>query len=216
MSTPKVRLTIKGTILVTLAAAQLLGRPGDISFEGDLACLGGDTEKSVSLPDIAHVADFGKHGITLPKGHQGRDRHVELPRARTRRVRDRRARRARRGRPETGGVTILRYVIGHGCGNVIDPPLVNGQVLGGFAHGIGNARYEEPVYDVEARPQAASHLDHALVPATEVPEAELFPIHTPSPLNPLGVKGTGEGGTTPAPAAIANAVEDALRPPAGA
>jgi carbon-monoxide dehydrogenase large subunit len=114
--------------------------------------------------------------------------------------------------PETGGVTILRYVIGHDCGNVINPLLVDGQVLGGFAHGIGNAMYEEPVYDAEGQPQAASYLDYALVSAAEVPNAELFHIHTPSPLNPLGVKGAGEGGTIPAPATIANAVEDALRP----
>jgi carbon-monoxide dehydrogenase large subunit len=73
--------------------------------------------------------------------------------------------------------------------------------------------YEEPCYGEEdAQPQAASYLDYSLVSANEVPNAELFHLHTPSPLNPLGAKGAGEGGTIPAPAAIANAVEDALRP----
>jgi len=194
-------------------AAQLLGGdPCDVSFEGDLACLGGDLEKSVSLLDIARVANIGKHGITLPKGiRAGLETSSYFAPERAAYASGAHAALVEVD-PETGGVTILRYVIGHDCGNVINPLLVDGQVLGGFAHGIGNAMYEEPVYDAEGQPQAASYLDYALVSATEVPNAELFHIHTPSPLNPLGVKGAGEGGTIPAPAAIANAVEDALRP----
>lgn len=198
--------------LADTAALLLGGDPGDVTFDGDLACLGGDREKSVSLLDIARVANIGKHGITLPKGIKA---GIETSSYFT----PERAAYASGAHaalvevdPETGGVTILRYVIGHDCGNVVNPLLVDGQVLGGFAHGIGNAMYEEPVYDAEAQPQAASYLDYALVSAMEVPEAGLFHIHTPSPLNPLGVKGAGEGGTIPAPAAIANAVEDALRP----
>jgi carbon-monoxide dehydrogenase large subunit len=103
-------------------------------------------------------------------------------------------------------------VIGHDCGTVINPLLVDGQVLGGFAHGIGNALYEEPFYDETGQPQSTSYLDYALPSAVEVPPVELVHLHTPSPLNPLGAKGAGEGGTIPVPAAIANAVEDALRP----
>ena len=114
--------------------------------------------------------------------------------------------------PGTGAIEVLKYVIGHDCGTVINPRLVDGQVLGGFAHGIGNAMYEEAVYDADAQPQAASYLDYPLVSAMEVPKVDLFHIQTPSPLNPLGAKGAGEGGTIPAPAAVANAVEDALRP----
>jgi carbon-monoxide dehydrogenase large subunit len=198
---------------LTDTAAQLLGGDAaEVSFEGDLACLGGDLEKSVSLLDLARLANIGRHGITLPKGIRAAletssyfvpERAAYASGAHAALV---------EVDPDTGGVTILRYVIGHDCGNVINPLLVDGQVLGGFAHGIGNAMYEEPVYDAEGQPQAASYLDYALVSATEVPEAELFHLHTPSPLNPLGVKGAGEGGTIPAPAAIANAVEDALRP----
>lgn len=116
--------------------------------------------------------------------------------------------------PETGGVSILRHVVGHDRGSVIDPLPVDGQVPGGFAHGVGyamyeNAVYEEPAYDAEGQPQAVRY-HCALVPAAEVPDAELFHIQTPSPLNPLGAKSGGEGGTVPAPAAIA--VGDALRP----
>jgi carbon-monoxide dehydrogenase large subunit len=95
---------------------------------------------------------------------------------------------------------------------VINPRLVDGQVLGGFAHGLGNALYEEAAYDAEGQPQATSYLDYALVSSAEVPPVELFHLQTPSPLNQLGAKGAGEGGTVPPPAAIANAIEDALRP----
>jgi carbon-monoxide dehydrogenase large subunit len=198
--------------LADTAAKMLGGDARDVSFEGDLACLGGDLEKSVSLLDIARMANIGKHGITLPKGiRAGLETSSYFAPERAAYASGAHAALVEVD-PETGGVTILRYVIGHDCGNVINPLLVDGQVLGGFAHGIGNAMYEEPVYDAEGQPQAASYLDYALVSATEVPEAELFHIHTPSPLNPLGVKGAGEGGTIPAPATIANAVEDALRP----
>ncbi|MDN3351212.1 xanthine dehydrogenase family protein molybdopterin-binding subunit [Actinomadura sp. DC4] len=198
--------------LAETAAQVLGGDPSDVSFVGDLACLGGSEEKSVSLLDLARVANIGKHGITLPQGiRAGLETSSYFAPERAAYASGAHAALVEVD-PETGGVTILRYVIGHDCGNVINPLLVDGQVLGGFAHGIGNAMYEEPVYDAEGQPQAASYLDYALVSATEVPDAELFHIQTPSPLNPLGAKGAGEGGTIPAPAAIANAVEDALRP----
>jgi len=194
-------------------AGHLLGcAPGDIEFDGDRATFNGDAEKSVSLQEIARVANIGKHGITLPKGikpaievasYFAPERAAYASGAHATMV---------EVDPDTGGVKVLKYVIGHDCGNVINPRLVDGQVLGGFAHGLGNALYEEPVYDVEGQPQAASYLDYTLVSAAEVPPVELFHLHTPSPLNPLGAKGAGEGGTIPAPAAIANAVEDALRP----
>lgn len=194
-------------------AAILLGcHPADISFVGDRACMDGDVEKSRTLLELAQVANIGRHGITLPKGVQAgletssyfapeRAAYASGAHAAVVEV-----------DPDTGGITILRYVIGHDCGNVINPRLVDGQVIGGFAHGIGNAMYEEAMYDADAQPQAASYLDYSLVSATEVPNVELFHIQTPSPLNPLGAKGAGEGGTIPAPAAIANAIEDALRP----
>jgi carbon-monoxide dehydrogenase large subunit len=198
--------------LVDTAAILLGCHPAEISFVGDRACLDGDVEKSKTLLELAQVANIGKHGITLPKGVQAgletssyfspeRAAYASGAHAAVVEV-----------DPDTGGITILKYVIGHDCGNVINPRLVDGQVLGGFAHGIGNAMYEEAAYDADAQPQAASYLDYSLVSATEVPKAELFHIHTPSPLNPLGAKGAGEGGTIPAPAAIANAIEDALRP----
>jgi carbon-monoxide dehydrogenase large subunit len=114
--------------------------------------------------------------------------------------------------PETGEVTIVRYVVGHDCGNVINPLLVEGQILGGVAHGLSNALYEEAVYDEQGQSLAASFLDYPLPSAREMPRVEMFHLTTPSPLNPLGVKGAGEAGTLPVTAAVAGAVEDALRP----
>jgi carbon-monoxide dehydrogenase large subunit len=112
---------------------------------------------------------------------------------------------------ETGFVRLLKHWAVEDCGTVINPLLVDGQVLGGFAAGIGNAMYEEQFYDEAAQPQTTSYLDFSLPSSMEVPPVELFHMQSPSPLNPLGVKGAGEGGTIPAPAAIANATEDALR-----
>jgi carbon-monoxide dehydrogenase large subunit len=194
-------------------AAILLGcHPADVTFVGDRACMDGDVEKSRTLLELAQVANIGKHGITLPKGvRAGLETSSYFAPERAAYASGAHAAVVEVD-PDTGGITVLRYVIGHDCGNVINPRLVDGQVIGGFAHGIGNAMYEEPAYDADAQPQAASYLDYPLVSATEVPKVELFHIQTPSPLNPLGAKGAGEGGTIPAPAAIANAVEDALRP----
>ena len=113
---------------------------------------------------------------------------------------------------ETGHVKILRYVIAHDCGRLINPLIVEGQIQGGLAHGVGNALYEWMGYDGEAQPTTVSLADYLLPSACDVPDAALSHIETPSPLNPLGVKGAGEGGTIPAPAAIVAAIEDALRP----
>ena len=81
----------------------------------------------------------------------------------------------------------------------------------GVAHGLSNALYEEAVYDDQGQSLASTFLDYPLPTAREMPRVELFHLTTPSPINPLGVKGAGEAGTLPVPAAVANAVEDALR-----
>ena len=96
---------------------------------------------------------------------------------------------------------------------MINPMVVEGQVHGGIAHGIGNALFEEVVYDAAGQLVTGTLMDYALPPASDVPPLDVLHVVTPSPLNALGVKGAGEGGTLPAPAAIANAVADALRPP---
>jgi carbon-monoxide dehydrogenase large subunit len=192
-------------------AATMLGSD-TVVIDGNRVTLDGDPEKSVSLLDIARVANIGKHGITLPEGIKpGIETVSYFAPARAAYASGAHAALVEVD-PETGGVTVLKYVIGHDCGTVINPRLVDGQVIGGFAHGIGNALYEDTAYDAEGQPQTASYLDYPLVSAVEVPPVELFHIQTPSPLNPLGAKGAGEGGTIPAPATIANAIEDALRP----
>jgi aerobic carbon-monoxide dehydrogenase large subunit len=114
--------------------------------------------------------------------------------------------------PLSGEVQIVRYVVGHDCGNVINPLLVEGQILGGVAHGLSNALYEEAIYNEDGQPLTSSFLDYPLPSAREMPRVELFHLATPSPINPLGAKGAGEAGTLPVPAAVANAIEDALRP----
>jgi carbon-monoxide dehydrogenase large subunit len=113
---------------------------------------------------------------------------------------------------ETGHVRILRYAIGHDCGRLINPLIVDGQIQGGFAHGVGNALFEHMAYDDEAQPLTVTLADYLIPVASDVPDARMAHIETPSPLNPLGVKGAGEGGTIPVPAAIIAAVEDALQP----
>ena len=113
---------------------------------------------------------------------------------------------------ETGGVTILNYVLAHDCGRVINPMLVEGQVLGGTAHGIGNALFEWMGYDENGQPLTTNLADYLLVSATEMPRVDLIHHCSPSPLNPLGVKGVGECGVVPAPGAIISAIEDALAP----
>lgn len=112
----------------------------------------------------------------------------------------------------TGAVTILRYSVAHDCGKVINPLIVTGQVQGGVAHGIGNALLEWMRYDENAQPLTTSFADYLLPIATDVPECRIVHVETPSPLNPIGVKGAGEGGTIPAAAAIVAAIENALKP----
>ena len=113
---------------------------------------------------------------------------------------------------ETGAVRILRYVVAHDCGRIIHPLIVDGQILGGVAHGIGNALYEWMGYDENAQPVTTNLGEYLLVTATEMPPVEIIHHESPSPLNPLGVKGVGECGVVPAPAAIQSAIEDALSP----
>lgn len=110
----------------------------------------------------------------------------------------------------TGAVKILDYTIAHDCGTIINPMIVDGQVQGGLAHGIGNALLEWMKYDENAQPVTISFGDYLLPMATDVPKARIVHVVTPTPNNPLGVKGAGEGGTIPAAATIISAVEDAL------
>jgi aerobic carbon-monoxide dehydrogenase large subunit len=115
--------------------------------------------------------------------------------------------------PATGDVRVLRYIVVHDCGTIINPMVLDGQVVGGVAQGLGNALYEEMVYEpASGQPLTTSLADYLLPTSMEVPSVEVLHRSTPSPLNPEGIKGAGEGGTMPVPATIANAIDDALAP----
>ena len=112
--------------------------------------------------------------------------------------------------PETATVEIKRYLVVHDCGTIINPMLVEGQIHGGVAHGIGNAFYEQLVYDEQGQLLNASFMDYLIPTATDVPRIETAHRVTPSPFNPTGLKGVGEAGCIPTGALFAQAVEDAL------
>lgn len=113
---------------------------------------------------------------------------------------------------KTAAVKVTRIVFMHDAGRIINPMIADGQIIGAIAHGIGNALYEWMGYDDEGQPMTTTLADYLLVTASEMPKLDLGHRETPTPLNPLGVKGIGESGVLPIPAAIASAVEDALSP----
>jgi carbon-monoxide dehydrogenase large subunit len=112
---------------------------------------------------------------------------------------------------ELGTLKFLDYVIVEDCGTRVNPMIVEGQTLGGAAQGIGTALLEEMPYDENGQPLAASLADYLLPGAGEIPNISLHHLETPSPNTEFGIKGVGEGGAIPPPAAIINAVNDALR-----
>ena len=112
--------------------------------------------------------------------------------------------------PETGHVMVANYVVVHDCGTLINPMIVDGQIDGGVAHGLGNALSEEVRFSDDGQPLTTSFMDYRLMTAADMPPLTKIHTETPSPTNPLGAKGAGEGGTIPAAAAIASAVEHAL------
>jgi len=114
--------------------------------------------------------------------------------------------------PTTGMVSFVKYAAVHDCGRLINPMVVEGQVHGGVAQGIGGAFFERLAYDEEGQLINASFMDYLIPTAAEIPPIAVDHIETPSPLNPLGVKGAGEAGVIPVPALFASAVDDALSP----
>lgn len=115
-------------------------------------------------------------------------------------------------KPQTGDIEICRYVAVDDCGVQINPTIVEGQVHGAVAQGIGQALYEAATYDDNGNLVTSSHMDYILPKSHQIPNIETEHTVTPSPHNPIGAKGVGESGTIAAPAAIMNAIDDALRP----
>jgi carbon-monoxide dehydrogenase large subunit len=112
--------------------------------------------------------------------------------------------------PETAMVQVQRYVVVHDCGRVINPLILDGQIHGGVAQGLGNAFYEQLVYDENGQLLTASFMDYLLPTSLDMPHIDTAHLETPSPLNPLGVKGAGEAGAIPGGALFAQALENAL------
>jgi carbon-monoxide dehydrogenase large subunit len=114
--------------------------------------------------------------------------------------------------PLTGQVRVTRMMVVHDCGVALNPTLVEGQVIGGTLHGIGMALHEEVLIDTEGRIRNAAYPASVVPGAWDAPEVTVLHRESPTPFNPLGAKGAGEGGTIGAPAAVIAAIEDALRP----
>jgi carbon-monoxide dehydrogenase large subunit len=113
----------------------------------------------------------------------------------------------------TGRVTPLTHVVAFDVGRAVNPALLRGQLAGAAAQGIAGALFEELVYDDDGQPLTTSFVDYQMPTAAELPEVDVVVIEHPTPTNPLGIKGAGEAGMNGAPAAVANAVADALGSP---
>ena len=142
-------------------------------------------------PGLAAASDFLTAGLTYTNGTHLAEVEVDH---------------------ETGAVKILRYVVVHDCGTMINPMMVEGQIAGGVVHGIGMTLFEWMRYDEMAQPLTATFVDYLLPTSDVAPRIEIHHMESPTPLNPLGVKGAAESGVIGAPATIVSAIEDALAP----
>jgi carbon-monoxide dehydrogenase large subunit len=111
---------------------------------------------------------------------------------------------------ETGAITVAHLVFAHDCGRALHPRIVEGQLMGGIAHGLGNALFEFMAYDESAQPLTTTLSEYLLMTATEMPPVTILHMESPTPLNALGIKGVGEAGVIPIGAAVASAIDDAL------
>jgi carbon-monoxide dehydrogenase large subunit len=182
----------------------------DLEIEGSEVRVKGASALKVTFAEIAR-ATMGTPGFYLPGGAVGMEatEHVvidDMSYANGTAVAEVEV------DAETGAVTLRNFVVAHDCGRVIHPQIVEGQILGGVAHGIGNALYERMEFGADGQPLTTTLADYLLVTATEVPNIALVHQEHPTPLNPLGIKGVGEAGTLPTAAAIVSAIEDALAP----
>jgi carbon-monoxide dehydrogenase large subunit len=197
---------------VAIAAAQLVVAVEDLVVADGRIAVRGAPDRALTLGQIAMMASSPRPGFALPGGFDpGLESTAYVPTPQSTYSSGAHAAVVEVD-PETGAVRVLRYAAVDDCGVMINPMVVEGQVQGGVAHGIGNTLLEMVAYDASGQPLTATLMDYALPRAHDVPDIEVHHVVTPSPLNPLGVKGAGEGGTLPALAAIGNAVVDALRP----
>jgi carbon-monoxide dehydrogenase large subunit len=195
--------------LVTAAATLLEAAPDDIVIDEGQVSVRGAPASTVPLQRViqASIPTFAKPGVRSPDFEASAYHHVPTVTY---------ASAVHVAEVEvdvgTGHVRLLRYVVSHDCGKVINPVIVEGQVHGGVAQGVGGALFEEMAYDEQGKLLTGTFMDYLVPTAMELPPIETVHLEFPSPRNPLGVKGLGEGGAISPPAAIANAVEDALAP----
>ena len=181
--------------------------PDDVELAGGSVSVRGAPGRSVTVAEVARVAHLAAH--RLPEGAEpGLEVRATFDPPGT-------FSNATHGvevevDPSTGAVRIRRYVVVEDCGSVINPMIVEGQVHGGVAQGVAAALYERLAYDEQAQPLSGTFADYLVPTAAEVPRIEIHHLQTPSAHSETGAKGMGEGGTIGAPAAIANAVSDAL------
>jgi CO/xanthine dehydrogenase Mo-binding subunit len=194
--------------ILRIAASHFEIDPGDLTLHDGSVKVRGAPERSLGYADIARLALPGtalKSGMTPGLSEEdffATDKrpfpygvHVAVVEV----------------DKETGILKILDYLVTEDVGRKINPMIIEGQMAGGLAQGIGGALLEEFVYDADGQPLATSFMDYLIPTAMEVPKAEFISTEDfPTPLNPLGVKGAGEGGITAAGAALANAVSNAL------
>ena len=195
--------------LVTAAAALLEAGAQDLEVEGGRVFVRGSADRGLSFPAImqAGLPTFAGPGrgepvfevssyASVPTVTFAHAVHVVVVEV----------------DPETGAVKLIRYVVAHDCGRVVNPMLVDGQIHGGVAQGIGGGLYEALRYDDAGQLLTGTLMEYHMPAADEVPFIDTIHMESHSTRNPLGVKGVGEGGAISPPAAIANAVEDALLP----
>src|SRR2546427_6021393 len=194
--------------ILDLASRELAAAPADLVLAGGRGHLRGDSKGGIALGTLALKAD-PLRGAGRPGSEPGLEATAYFGPDRGSTANGVHAMLVEVD-PETAQVEIKRYVVVHDCGRVINPIIVEGQIQGGVAHGIGNAFYEQLVYDDEGQLLNASFMDYLLPTATDVPNVETIHREPPSPLNPVGAKGVGEAGAIPTGALFAQAVEDAL------
>jgi carbon-monoxide dehydrogenase large subunit len=193
-----------------LAAERLEASPEDIVLKGGVAMVVGQPGTEIKLGDLASLLQPRLGSTTLP----GRNRpglsveHVHLIEGLAYAYGTHVA--EVEVDPETGHVSVVNYVVVHDCGTVLNPMIVDGQIDGGVAHGLGNALTERVVFSESGQPLTTSFMDYQLMSAGDMPPLTKIHTETPSPFNPLGAKGAGEGGTLPAAAAVISAIEHAL------
>ena len=195
--------------LIAIAAAALEASPADLELTGGRVSVRGVPGRGLSVADLARIAYSAAPGAR-PDAQALEAREVFDPPGPTFSGAVHVA--SVEVDPETGRVTLRAYAVVEDCGPVINPLIVEGQIHGAVAQGIGEALDERLVYDEDGQLLTGTLMDYALPVASALPDFAVGHLETPSPLTPGGYKGMGEGGTIGAPAAIANAVADAVRP----